>query len=229
VWDTPCPLYLSLDRMLQPPMLLDASLHACLLVLQGVLYTQSRGTFNIDEPLTTAQNYDQEMRTSRSSSITTLGGTLKRVVAEDNRVRQSEPHDEAAEERRLLAALQVRVVARPCVCDCLVLSCLVLSCHASSPVDCRTPSQDGIERRYQKHRAVGFDAASAERLVQRAFIIRARTYGMDHAETRQAIHNLMTCYLVLSKTEEVRLLRDAPEAHLATLIKLVGDSERQVR
>ena len=66
--------------------------------------------------------------------------------------------------------------------------------------------------------AGGVDTALAERLVQKAFVVRARTFGLDHPNTRTARENLIKCYIALSETEEMRELRDAPVTHLRCVL-----------
>ena len=70
------------------------------------------------------------------------------------------------------------------------------------------------QRRARAVPAGGVDTALAERLVQKAFVVRARTFGLEHPSTRTARENLIKCYIALSETEEMRELRDAPVSHL---------------
>ena len=78
--------------------------------------------------------------------------------------------------------------------------------------------QNEKQHRNRPVQAAGCDTAVAERLVQKAFVVRARTFGLDHATTKTARENLLKCYLALNESEDVRELRDAPVTHLQRLI-----------
>lgn len=80
--------------------------------------------------------------------------------------------------------------------------------------------------RQQRQENLNFD--EAERQIQRAFVLRARTFGLDHPSTRKAKENLLKCYFVLGKSEEVKLLRDMPQLHLNYLIQNLEQFDEEV-
>ena len=73
------------------------------------------------------------------------------------------------------------------------------------------------------------DFSQAERYIQRAFVLRARAFGIDHPATREARHNLLKCYLAQSKAEEARDVRDSIETHLIVLERSLADFEGNER
>jgi hypothetical protein len=81
--------------------------------------------------------------------------------------------------------------------------------------------------RTQRVDNVNFD--EAERNVQRAFVLRAKTFGLDHPATRKAKENLLKCYFVLGKSEEVKTLRDLPHLHLRNLRDTLEQFDEDVR
>ncbi len=68
----------------------------------------------------------------------------------------------------------------------------------------------------------------SERQVQRAFVIRATTFGLQHPGTRKAQENLLKCYFALGKSDDVKVLRDAPQVHLAHLTAVLQRFDEDV-
>lgn len=73
------------------------------------------------------------------------------------------------------------------------------------------------------------DFAEAERFLQRAFVIRARTFGIEAEETAAARTNLLKCYIAQNKTEEMKEIRDHVKSHLLLLERTLADFETDLR
>ena len=112
-----------------------------------------------------------------------------------------------------------------------VVSPVSISAHVRVELLCNllTLLQAEKAKHVRLQRTDNVNLEEAERAVQRAFVIRAQTFGLDHPGTKKARENLLKCYYSLGKTEEVRVLRDVPQMHFAHLKKVIDEYDEEVR
>ena len=73
------------------------------------------------------------------------------------------------------------------------------------------------------------DFNQAERFLQRAFVVRARTFGLSADTTVQARTNLLKCYIAQNKMDDIKQIRDHPKRHIIALERQLADFETDLR
>jgi hypothetical protein len=73
------------------------------------------------------------------------------------------------------------------------------------------------------------ELATAERLLQKAVVLRVRSQGLEHPDTKRVLEDLMRLYLAQRRRIEADELRDAPVEHVAMLARTIDAAERADR
>lgn len=82
--------------------------------------------------------------------------------------------------------------------------------------------------RMTQHRS-DLDFSEAERFLQRAFVVRAKAFGLKHKDTLAARTNLLKCYIAQNKADNARAVRDDVIAHIAELERILKDFDAAER